>query len=59
MQRLLNKYIQFEIVCDKKRSGRQKIIDPRDERAIKRICLKDRMLSVAAIKNIYNFIAQR
>ena len=50
MQRLLNKYIQFGMVCNKKLSGRPKINDPRDERAIKRICLKDRMLSVAAIK---------
>ena len=52
MQPLLNKYIQFRIVCDKKRSGRPKIIDPSDERAIKRI-------GIAAIKNIYNFTAHK
>ena len=39
----------------KKRTGRPKIIHPRDERAIKRICQRDRMLSVSEIKNIYNF----
>lgn len=54
MQRIWKKYQETGSVDDKERSGRPRITSPRNERIIKRICLRNRVLSTAKITGNFN-----